>query len=191
VWYGAIATQRLYFVFKVSLTGSTALYTKCSSSGRPHQLWKHETGYSHDSLLFEERNPRCVYHIPSESPPVSLPPSYILFPRATLFHLSSVSLLINRLHLGVLCHKHDTLTEWRINSSASAYIVTGHTERIWIVEFSAWTWVLTKWLISPASVMGLYSSPSQNSLFTLLSWLYWVLYTELFITNGGGSHSAR
>lgn len=47
------------FVFKVSLTDSTALYTKCNSSGRPHQVWSHEARHPHnDTLLFEEEDPR-------------------------------------------------------------------------------------------------------------------------------------
>ena len=57
----AVATHHLFSFSKVSLTRSTALYTKCSCSGRPHQVWKHEAGYSRDSLLFEEENPRCVH----------------------------------------------------------------------------------------------------------------------------------
>lgn len=49
------------FVFKVSLTDSTALYTKCNSSGRPHQVWRHEARHPHDdTLLFEEEDPRFV-----------------------------------------------------------------------------------------------------------------------------------
>ena len=48
------------FFFKVSLTDSTAFYTKCNSSGRPHQVWRHDAGHPRDTLLFEEKDPRCV-----------------------------------------------------------------------------------------------------------------------------------